>query len=1282
MYSHLLVFTEDDRALLRKRYLALMMVLEEGKEIEKNSMDELAESMRVILQSQKELQPFWQQVQQHPSKHYQLHLTHADKELLNLPWHLAIDPKQYPFIHISKGATGVTSLPAYIPQPGPLRILVMISSPEDLNYNKRLSYEEEEQRILKALSSLLITGQVQVHFTEDGSLAGLQQKLQLQHYHILYFSGHGTYKNGSGYLQLENPVTFNSEEVKAQEFMRVLKEGAGDIPPLIILSSCQTAQGAMEEGFRGVADELIHEGVPAVIAMAFSIKDQFNIIFSEHLYEQLANKRSLPESWSNALQDMRRQEQQQLEMAGQHIYNPSQWLIPQLYISQQVIHIVDWQMQEQTSMVTDPRFIEGGNDFIGRRRECAVLLNELIRNKPVLITGQGGIGKTSLAGYLVKRLVVQDTIYHCFSFNETNMGFTAIAAELKQFLKTVDPSFQSFYEKNKLTDLNNELDLLIKRVAKHCTPVWIFDNLEMGQQNTGGQLTQEYNEWINYLQQRLFGRFPVVLIGRYEIPELNDVFKISLNQVPFVDFYRKCIQLDLKDLHTKISLPGIAQIASLLYDMFGGSYRTLELLNELYKNNPAKTEALLQQVVRLKDAQYAKELMAGVQQQLKDFSKQLVFTELITLLTREEQKTLHLLLYFQTPVMPLALEKQQPAKDVQAELQRLKNLTLIEEHIHKTTGNKLYYIAPLVKNSIEGIQLPQVYFYPEYAGDYYLEAGKQLTLSLEDVEAAIPHYAAARCIAKLNEAGMLTTNQYYKLGLFDKTLTYGKLVEKVAGDETTGDILNNLGATYLKFGHAHLALTYFTKFSICARKANDKKNLAAAFNAIGNVYMDLEDHDTAMEWLQKSYRLSKAGNYREEEAVTLSNIGSIYKELGEYDKAMKALKQSWKLREQLNDRVGLAHLLNNMAAIYDDRGDYQKKKETLQNAFSLAVETGHKQLQGSIMNNMGSFYLEEENYSAALVCFQKGLAVSESVNNEIEMGNAMTGMGTVYKILGKHNEAVEYITKGSSILQKYNDPDVQTDALVQIGNINIDRGDPEDSLPFLQMALANYRQRKMGREEAQALYYIGDAYLNLGETDKSIKCLEECISILEKEKDTEIESMALARLSQAHAAKKETDKVLKYQERNLELSQATGNRSHEAITLVHLATAYHEKGLPELYLYYMLQAYTIYNEENDLHGLYFTSSIVGEYLCIDPERSYIQEGIWLLEQAYELGIQSDEYPGVENVADLLEKFQQLPVKKKKKPVKQKQTEKKKPAAQKQPAESKSYTGMKVVWRGK
>jgi len=215
MYRHLLHFTDDHRIALTDGYHALMQSLEAGTGVQKQSMDKLTAVMQALLAEQKSLQPFWEQIRTNPERPCHLHLMCKEKELLNLPWQLAIDPQRDLPIQLSKGPATDAAFPIYRPQAGPLRILVVISSPDDLDYDRRLSYEQEEEMILKALSPLLIAGAAQVHFAEDGSLETLRQKLQLQRYAILYFSGHGIYKNDTGYLLMEDPATLRSAEVKA-----------------------------------------------------------------------------------------------------------------------------------------------------------------------------------------------------------------------------------------------------------------------------------------------------------------------------------------------------------------------------------------------------------------------------------------------------------------------------------------------------------------------------------------------------------------------------------------------------------------------------------------------------------------------------------------------------------------------------------------------------------------------------------------------------------------------------------------------------------------------------------------------------------------------------------------------------------------------------------------------------------------------------------------------------------------------------------------------------------
>lgn len=47
------------------------------------------------------------------------------------------------------------------------------------------------------------TGTVQIDFVIDGSLKALDAKLKENAYHILHFSGHSTYQDGTTWLELE-----------------------------------------------------------------------------------------------------------------------------------------------------------------------------------------------------------------------------------------------------------------------------------------------------------------------------------------------------------------------------------------------------------------------------------------------------------------------------------------------------------------------------------------------------------------------------------------------------------------------------------------------------------------------------------------------------------------------------------------------------------------------------------------------------------------------------------------------------------------------------------------------------------------------------------------------------------------------------------------------------------------------------------------------------------------------------------------------------------------------
>ena len=392
-----------------------------------SQFQELATYLGKVLEKQSGFRETLQKCQ-NGGDQYVLHLQHPDNFLLNLPWASAQMQGQVtrlgqtPRLHLIKSLQEKWNTHAFDnPEPGPLKILVMIAAPEDLDHKHLLSYEKEDQLLQQAFLPLLQSGQVEIDYTHVGSLDSLREKLNQNFYHILHFSGHGVYRSGKGFLQLEDPFSLKTHHCPAVEFAEVLIEIPEHCPSLVVLSSCQTAQGgnqgaeAVGQQLSGVSNQLIRIGIPAVVAMSHSILDHYAMVFSQLLYSHLSQRISLLSAYSKARNELQAYEEN-FQQRQNDRRPANQWTLPQLYLSRPVEHLVSWQRQEKPLKLKPGRYLlrnaiagklqtREGDVFIGRRRETAQALTFLSENESIQLKGQGGVGKTALAEHLVHRMI-------------------------------------------------------------------------------------------------------------------------------------------------------------------------------------------------------------------------------------------------------------------------------------------------------------------------------------------------------------------------------------------------------------------------------------------------------------------------------------------------------------------------------------------------------------------------------------------------------------------------------------------------------------------------------------------------------------------------------------------------------------------------------------------------------------------------------------------------------------------------------------------------------------
>jgi hypothetical protein len=226
-----------------------------------------------------------------PQCRLRLRLDLAAPELHALPWEL---------LHadgVMLAANADTPFSRYLPvalpwggevEARPLRVLVVISNPADLDQYGLTSLDvEQEQHILEeaftSLSPLSIT-----FLDPPATLEAIETALR-DGYHVLHYLGHGAFNPRRAqavlYLQDADGLTSPTSDDAFVGMLARLEAAAK--PQLVFLAACQSAVRDTADAFRGLGPKLVSVGVPAVMAMQDFVAMETARKFSATFYAQL-----------------------------------------------------------------------------------------------------------------------------------------------------------------------------------------------------------------------------------------------------------------------------------------------------------------------------------------------------------------------------------------------------------------------------------------------------------------------------------------------------------------------------------------------------------------------------------------------------------------------------------------------------------------------------------------------------------------------------------------------------------------------------------------------------------------------------------------------------------------------------------------------------------------------------------------------------------------------------------------------------------------------------------
>lgn len=980
-----------------------------------------------------------------PTAHRRFVVASDVPAVLNLPWSLlqlpgkdepiGLDPTSSLRLHPAAERLAESHDER---RPGPLRVLYSACAPRDAG---ELGWENEESRLLQTLTQ---PGQDVEHFGCDlGAFDELQDRVREYRPHVVHLTGHGVVDDGEAYFAFEDQEGYADTRAGDQIVNDAL---AGRGVQCVFVSGCETGQAPELEAINGLCQSLVTSGVPLAVGWAASILDDVATVFGNTFYAELSAGESVDRAVVQARRDARQLCRERVEEDG--VIDPS-WTLPVLYTATTQADLFDPSQHEEPPKPSVeqnplPGMTEGHADyFIGRRREQQRLLPDLRSGNlnTVLLTGLGGVGKSTLATRLARALEKD--------------GFTPIAVPSTDDNpltagRLIDRCYEAFLAedadgpypqlRSEEIALRDKLRLLVQLLNRNPFTL-VLDNFERNLVRETREILNDDLAWfLPYLVDNLTGSSRCLVTSRYHPANVGDdlppvATELSLTDFPESAFFKYLLDEEaVRQRYRSGDLP--RRLLSRVYELLGGTPRFLEQVREVLQDMPAdELEDALDAVDLPEDAGESR-----LRELRDEYVEDLFVRQLYAAIEPPEARTA--LSRAAVYTIPMTAEGYAAAADadeadVRDWLDAWRRCTFVAP-VEIGDGDPERWVIPMLLRPwlVEQIDEIKRRNAHEAAGTFLgemIEAERTAELELNPLEAGAEAQIQNLEAGRHEEARQITTwmsETLERYGFYSEII---RLNRKTLDFEVHPMPLNwigvaNIGLNNFKMARRHLerALNLSQEHGDVVMEAGVRNNMAMVEREEGN----LKD---AREQLEEVLSLTHESEQWGQEARARHAIAMIDVDRGQFSDAEKQYDKALPIMRKIEDQRGEAGALHTLGMLAYHRGDYSRARERLREALSIFREVDDRRGEAAVRHQLGTFGLERGDYSNARKYLEEALQTFQEITDEETEATIWHQLATVDLLQGNHSGALQKYVKALKIRQTIGDSQGEAVTFGQFG---------------------------------------------------------------------------------------------------------------------------------------------------------------------------------------------------------------------------------------------------------
>ncbi len=958
-----------------------------------------------------------------------------------LPWEYLADEDDFLFKGIENFLIRVPSLEekAGLRQKisPPVKVLVIISNPPDLREDRKLDVVREKRLIKDALRSLIDEGRIAVKWEDEASLERIHDVLLEFNPHIIHYTGHGGFdeEKEEGRLLLEDgwDKSLNVSGAKLAEFF------AGRDVRLIVLSGCQTAISKATDSFSSVAGALVKKGIPSVIAMQQSIRDESANIFASRFYKALAGGQAV----DAALGEARLSMAQRVSKENRSFID---WGIPVLISSARDLNLF---AADAAAPLPAKPALKGfskinlpnpGDIFVGRQKEQRQIARALRGGdaRCIMVLGPGGIGKSSLAA----RAVEQSEEYFIAVLTigcKTAPTAEQILLEINTFLMLNGNNMLSQVMQAPL-ELSQKIEYL-PQVLNMARYLIIFDNFE-----DMLDITKEphaiKDSIVRHLLETLVVNLRasrVLITSRLDFDFTRDrryqsaILPVPLRELTKMEAFRLMENIpSLSNTNDEEKL--------LIYEKVGGNPFILDLVAAAARTVPVGN------------------VLADIKNIQKEFVEKTLLDRLYEWLPDDEtRKFFKRASVYRKPVNQDFLVKMGGDDERIGYLLHKSLLNRIAGDMYEMHTNTRNFGFELLEkiDGASGLRETQITAAQTYEHEGW--ENKNIDYLLES---RWFYYSAA----KYNKAGELVINYltepFHRWGYIDLVKGLNEETEKSTIGIVKAGALHNLGNVHYFQGRYDEAVEMYQKSLKISVELGDRLMIAGILHQIGMIHQDQGRYDEAVKMHQESMKIFEALGDKRGTAKTLHEMGNVHYLQGRYDEAVEMYQECMKISVELRDRRGIAKTMHNIGNVHYSQGRYDEAVKMYQECMKISEELRDRRGIASTLHQIGMIHQVQGRYDEAVKMYQKSMNIEEELGDRRGIANTLHQIGIIHQRQGRYDEAVKMYQESMKIKEELGDRIGMATALGQMGRILLAQKNYKEALRNFLLAFIIFDELK------------------------------------------------------------------------------------------------------------------------------------------------------------------------------------------------------------------------------